>query len=111
MASISAALLVASAGVSITMRPLRNTVTWFEISRMSSMKCEMKTIPVPWSRSRRNVANRRSISAGEVRMHAGDDLHQRALAGSILPDETVDLAGEKREANAVQGRHAGEIHG
>jgi hypothetical protein len=35
-------------------------------------------------------------------MHAGDDLHQRALACAVLADETMDLAGEKREVDPAQ---------
>ena len=224
MASISAPLVVEAAAVSATFRPLRNTVTVSETRRMSSMKCEMKTIAVPCSRSRRSVANSRSTSggdsaevgssrmmmrapenstraisisccspigrspsrvqridvdaearellaglarhapplheaervgrlvaekhvlgdrevggdaellmhhgdaggvriarraeagllavqqeaAGEFRMHAGDDLHQRAFARAVLADETVDLAGEKREVDPAQRLDAAE---
>ncbi|MEY9920108.1 hypothetical protein ABIF99_006423 [Bradyrhizobium japonicum] len=32
-------------------------------------------------------------AASEFAVHAGDDLHQRAFAGAVLADETVDLAG------------------
>ena len=38
--------------------------------------------------------------AGEIGMHAGDDLHQRRLAGAVLADEAVDLAGAEREVDA-----------
>lgn len=65
MASISAPLLVAALAVSAIFRPLRNTVTVSDTSKMSSMKCEMKTIAVPSSRRRRSVANSRSTSGGE----------------------------------------------
>jgi len=47
------------------LRPLRNTVTVSETRKMSSMKWEMKTMPVPSSRRRRKVVNRRSTSGGE----------------------------------------------
>ena len=43
-----------------------------------------------------------------VGVHAGDDLHQRALAGAVLADETMDLAGGQREVDAVQRQHAAE---
>ena len=39
---------------------------------------------------------------------AGDDLHQRALAGAVLPDETVNLAGVERKIDGAQGLHAAE---
>ena len=58
-------MLVAAACASATFLPLRNTVTVSETRRMSSMKCEMKTMLVPSSRNRRKVANRRSTSGGE----------------------------------------------
>ena len=41
-------------------------------------------------------------------MHAGDDLHQRALAGAVLADETVDLAGGEREVDVAQRLDAAE---
>ena len=47
-------------------------------------------------------------TAGEFRMHAGDDLHQRALARAVLADETMDLAGGKREVDATQRLDAAE---
>ena len=37
--------------------------------------------------------------AGEIRMHAGDDLHQRAFPRAVLADETMDLAGGQREVD------------
>ena len=40
-----------------------------------------------------------------VRMQrAGDDAHQRALAGAVLPDQGVHLAGVEHQVHAVQ-RH------
>ena len=41
-------------------------------------------------------------------MHAGDDLHQRALAGAVLADETMDLAGGEREVDPAQRLDAAE---
>ena len=41
-------------------------------------------------------------AAGKLRVHAGDDLHQRAFARAVLADETMDLAGEKREVDPTQ---------
>ena len=46
--------------------------------------------------------------AGEIGMHAGDDLHQRRLAGAVLADEAVDLAGAEREVDIAQRLHAAE---
>ena len=40
--------------------------------------------------------------AGDIRMHAGDDLHQRRLAGAVLADEAVDLAGAQREIDVAK---------
>ena len=39
---------------------------------------------------------------GEIRVHAGDDLHQRAFARAVLADETMDLAGGKREVDPAK---------
>jgi len=36
------------------------------------------------------------------RVHAGKDLHQRALASAVLPDETVNLAGQEIEVDLGQ---------
>ena len=41
-------------------------------------------------------------TAREFRMHAGDDLHQRAFARAVLADETMDLAGGKREVDPAK---------
>ncbi len=41
-------------------------------------------------------------TAREFRVHAGDDFHQRALAGAVFADETVDLAGGKREVDPAE---------
>ena len=38
----------------------------------------------------------------------GEDLHQRALAGAVLPDEPEDFAGMDFEADVLQREHAGE---
>ena len=46
--------------------------------------------------------------AGEFRDAAGDDLHQRALAGPVLADETMDLAGGEREIDVAQRLDAAE---
>src|SRR6185312_10627901 len=47
-------------------------------------------------------------AAGEFRMQAGDDLHQRAFARAVLADETVDLAGGEREVDPAQRLDAAE---
>ena len=36
-----------------------------------------------------------------VGMHAGDDLHQRALAGAVLADEPMDLAGGSAKSTSL----------
>ncbi len=41
-------------------------------------------------------------TAGEFRMHAGDDLHQRAFSRTVFADETMDLAGEQREVDPAK---------
>jgi hypothetical protein len=46
--------------------------------------------------------------AVELGVHAGDDLHQRALAGAVLANETVDLAGMKREVDTTKRFDAAE---
>ncbi len=47
-------------------------------------------------------------AAGEIGVHAGDDLHQRAFAGAVLADETVDLAGREREIDTTKRLDAAE---
>ncbi len=47
-------------------------------------------------------------TAGKFRMHAGDDLHQRALARAVFADETVDLAGRQRKVHATQSLDTAE---
>ena len=39
---------------------------------------------------------------------AGEDLHQRGLAGAVLAEQAVDAAGREREADAVQHLHRAE---
>jgi len=60
------------------------------------------------SRVERKWTPRPQTTAGEIRMHAGDDLHQRALACTILADETMDLAGKEGEVHAAQRLDAAE---
>ncbi len=47
-------------------------------------------------------------TARELRMHAGDDLHQRAFPRAVLADETMDLAGGEREVDPAERRDAAE---
>ena len=42
------------------------------------------------------------------RVHAGDDLHQCALAGAVLTDEPMDFVRAKREVDLIQSRHAAD---
>src|SRR4029450_8246281 len=46
--------------------------------------------------------------AGKIRMHAGDDLHQRAFPRAVLADETMDLAGGQREVDTTKRLDAAE---
>ncbi len=41
-------------------------------------------------------------TAGIFRMHAGDDLHQRAFSRAVFADETMDLAGEQRKIDPTK---------
>ena len=44
-------------------------------------------------------------------VHAGYDLHQRALAGAVLADEAVHLALAQREVDAAERLHPTEGFG
>ena len=46
--------------------------------------------------------------AGVGGLDAGEDLHQRRLAGAVLAHERVNLAGAEVEVDAVERGHAGE---
>ena len=48
------------------------------------------------------------VGAGIFRVDAGDDLHRRALAGAVLADETVDLAGAQGKIDVPQGLDTAE---
>src|SRR5207247_1025897 len=47
------------------------------------------------------------IAAG--RMHAGEDLDQRRLAGAVLADQAEDFAAQDVERHLVERAHAGEL--
>ena len=51
------------------------------------------------------------ISPSSAVLDAGEDLHQRGLAGAVLAHQGVDLAGAEVEVDAVEGGHAGEALG
>jgi hypothetical protein len=56
-------------------------------------------------------SNRNSVQphgALIVSVHTSDDLHQRALAGSVLPNKPVDFAPLKREIHVAKRRHSAE---
>jgi hypothetical protein len=36
-------------------------------------------------------------------MHPGEDLHKGALAGTVLPDQRVDLAGPEIQRHVIKG--------
>ena len=46
--------------------------------------------------------------AGVLLVDAGEDLHQRRLAGTVLADQRVDLSGAQLEPGVLQRLHAGE---
>ncbi len=46
---------------------------------------------------------------GAGRPDAGQDLDERRLAGAVVADQRVDLAGLEPEVDAAEGRHAGEL--
>ena len=55
--------------------------------------------------------NRRAVDANLARvgaMDAGQDLHQRRLAGAVLADERHDLPGRQLEVHAVERDDAGK---
>jgi hypothetical protein len=45
---------------------------------------------------------------GAVRVHPGEHLHQRRLAGTVLAADRVDLAAAHRQVDLLQRLHAGE---
>ena len=46
--------------------------------------------------------------AGVRREHAGEDVHERRLAGAVLAEQRVDLAALEVEIDAAQRLHAAE---
>jgi hypothetical protein len=48
---------------------------------------------------------------GARRVHPGQHLHERGLAGAVLAADRVDLAAAHRERHVLQRLHAGEGHG
>ncbi len=58
--------------------------------------------------------DRRTVDGDVARvrpMDPGQDLHQRRLAGAILPDEPDDLSGGDVEVDAIESDHAGKSLG
>ncbi len=68
---------------------------------MQSSWCTMPMPAASASRAERKCTGAAVDAHGAliVGMHAGDDLHQRALAGAVLADEAVDLARAQREVD------------
>ena len=62
--------------------------------------------------ARAGEAHRRAVDRGSSpssgAMHAGEDVHQRRLAGAVLAEERVDLAGLQVEVDAAQRLDAAE---
>jgi hypothetical protein len=46
--------------------------------------------------------------AGVARIRAGEDLHERGLAGAVLADQPDDLAARHRQVDPAQGVHPGK---
>ena len=85
------------------------------VSVSTSMKCWW-IIPMLCSIATVGVGDRRRLSVEEDLaliglVHAVEDLHQRALAGTVLAQECVDLTGEQVEIDIVVGEHSGESFG
>ena len=73
-------------------------------------------IATPARSASRTLAKRTGVAvdadlAVVVGVHAGEDLHQRRLAGAVLADQRVHLAGAKLEVDAVERGDAGEALG
>ena len=62
----------------------------------SAGECRVTWLPVDLDR------------AGVRRLHAVEDLHQRRLAGAVLPDDRVDGAAPDVDVDVVVGDHARE---
>ncbi|MEY9883986.1 hypothetical protein ABIA43_005520 [Bradyrhizobium sp. USDA 328] len=56
-------------------------------------------------RARRDLFTTDPDNAGISRKNAGDDLDQRGLAGAVLAEQRMDLAGAQREVDLLQGTH------
>jgi len=76
------------------------------------ISCETTLIPARRaSRGDQPEADRHPIEAHFAligRVHPDEDPHQRRLAGSVLPDQRVDLTGGQREIHATHGLDATE---
>ncbi|GAA0000194.1 hypothetical protein BRDID11002_01940 [Bradyrhizobium diazoefficiens] len=59
-------------------------------------------------RARRDLLAAEPDDAGVAREYAGDDLDQRGLAGAVLAEQRMDLAGAKREVDLLQRTHSAE---
>ena len=59
------------------------------------------------------LAQVRAVAESDLRprvrlVHAGEDLHERRLAGAVVTDDGDDLAGRDAQRDVVQRPHAGE---
>ena len=78
----------------------------------NSEKC-WNTMPMPIARAARGfgMLHRRAVEADLALVgvqDAVDHLDQRRLAGAVLAEQRVDLAGRHPEADVVVGEHARE---
>ena len=77
--------------------------------RLSSWKTMPMPVPHGVARSMRKTTGSPSsrMRAGGRLLDAGDDLHQRRLAGAVLADQHVDGGPAHLEVDVVQGDRAG----
>ena len=74
-------------------------------------------MPMPAASASRAERKRTSLPSSLivpsiVGVHAGDDLHQRRLAGAVLADEAVDLAARGgAKSTSRSAMHAAEVLG
>ena len=83
------------------------------VSASNSEKC-WNTMPMPSRRAWLRVLHDDGLAlpadlAGIGLQHAVDDLDQRALAGAVLAEQRVDLAGQDSQVDAIVGEAARKL--
>ena len=77
----------------------------------SSSSWKIVAMPRRWAScglAKRTVLAVQADGAGVGLVEAGDDLDQRRLAGAVLAEQRMHLAGADVEADPVQRAHAGK---